>query len=250
MKSDFTALAARVTVLENGGSGGSTGSIGGNPRAPSGGVSTAGSVDGSTVQNSNRVPVNKRQTLCIGGYQYTEGLEIAEDMQAVLRDSHITGWKKVYPVGSYADRVKIEFDTSQKMWDCLVAMKGKKVSSTLAHPNRAPDPRHADRRQLWHTIDKYPEELTCQSRATHAKDIVKKAIQAEYPNSSDQELTMMIDASKDMGSVILLRRYLPPEVQPRNPLKLLMRNFPFYNLKIVPEGEQWLTANGIQLDLS
>eukprot|EP00959_Pyramimonas_sp_CCMP1952_P407440 8539060-Pyramimonas_sp.AAC.2 len=171
-------------------------------------------------------------------------------MKTVLRDAHILGWKKIFPVGSYADRIKIEFETSQKMWDCLVAMKGKKFSSSLAHPARAPDPRHAGRRQLWHTIDKYPEELTCQNRAMHAKDILKTAIATKYPVLNESDLNLMIDASKDMGSVILLRRMLPPEVQPRNPLKILMRNFPSYNLKVVPEGQQWLTANGIQIDLA
>eukprot|EP00959_Pyramimonas_sp_CCMP1952_P115144 2407110-Pyramimonas_sp.AAC.1 len=117
-------------------------------------------------------------------------------------------------------------------------MKGKKFASTFAHENRPRDARDPAKRQLWHTIDKYPEELTCQNRATHAKDLLKTAISKKWQILSEPELMQMIDASRDMGSAVLLRKFLPADVFPRNPLKIPMRNFPTYNLKVMPEAQE------------
>eukprot|EP00959_Pyramimonas_sp_CCMP1952_P339221 7104435-Pyramimonas_sp.AAC.1 len=109
-------------------------------------------------------------------------------------------------------------------------MKEDKFSSALAKTDRNPCPLRPGKRQLWHTIDKFPEELACQNRATHAKDLLRPIIQAKWPELPQDTINVAIDAAKDMGSVVLLRKYMPPDVMSRNALKVFMRNFPAYNL--------------------
>eukprot|EP00959_Pyramimonas_sp_CCMP1952_P268807 5620405-Pyramimonas_sp.AAC.1 len=120
----------------------------------------SGGTDASTIPPPNiRLPMGMRKTLCIGGWIYSEGAELASEMREVLRFAHIQGVAKVFPAGSYTDRVKVEFTNKDFMWKCLVAMKGKKFTSSLAERSREVDQVDGNKRKLWHSIDKYTDEI-------------------------------------------------------------------------------------------
>lgn len=136
---------------------GEAGSSGG-----SGGATSVGDADGlsslsTTSSIPKRIPVGKRTVVCVGGFRLCEGEEITALLET-LKTQH-AGITKVYAVGSYANRGKIVFDTSDHMWGFMTRMKGTKISSPLADPTCPKDPSKPGNHFLWHSIDKYPEEL-------------------------------------------------------------------------------------------
>ena len=103
---------------------------------------------------------------------------------------------------------------------------------------------------MWHGIDKYTEEIARFSRAAHGRDILRRAFEEKWPMEDKANLLLSLDAQKDMGAVVCLRKHLPNEVQPRMPIRLLMRSFPTYMLRVADGGQAWLNSMGIAVELT
>ena len=63
-------------------------------------------------------------------------------------------------------------------------------------------------------------------------------------------LTCSLDAQKDLGTVVCLRKYLPADAQPRGPIRLLTRAFPSYLLRVSEGAQAWLNSMGVQIELA
>lgn len=219
------ALEGRLNVLEQGRSGGGTGSAAGGD--PYGSVGSAAS--DVNIPPVFRLPVTKRKLICVGGFAYGEGAvlqaELSSTLEAVgfsVANGKIT---RVFAVGTYTERCKIEFPSSEHMWTFLKTMKGKKLPSEHAAADRFPHYTKAGSRNLWHSIDKYPEEIACAARCKHARKVIIAALKVYDPNLSDEDCEKAVDSTRDMGSVVLLRKYIE-KMGNQAPLRLYMRAFP------------------------
>lgn len=236
------SLEKRLSAVEEGRVGSTSASDG--QSTISGTFSTTSSTHTPTLK---RTPVAKRTVVCVGGFRLCEAEEITKYLEE-LKPIH-AGIEKVHAVGSYANRGKIIFDTSDHMWGFMTRMKGKKLSSELAAPDRPTDPETEDgsRRLLWHSIDKYPEELAMGNKCNHAKDLLAKAIEEKF-NITPQEAVNAIDAGKDGGSVVLLTKSLP-QVVSNIPIKLYIRTGQAHILSVARGAQAAINTIGLNFNL-
>ena len=118
------------------------------------------------------------------------------------------------------------------MWAFMVAMKGKKLSSSLGAADRPEDPEVPGSFLLWHSIDKYPEELAMGNKCGHAKTLLTKFIKDKYQIEDPD----VVDAGKDGGSVILLVKKIPA-LNSSIPIKLFQKGGPM-SVLVVSKGAQ------------
>ncbi len=185
-----------------------------------------------------KIPVGKRTTICVGGFQYSE----SDDIHNFLKELFATepGYKRAFAIGGYTTRGKVEFNTSDHMWAYLVKMKGKKISSSLAHPDRPRDPEDQLAGLLWHNVDKTNDELALGRKSNYAKSLLVTALQTVYDQLVPEVLDKAVDANKDAGSVVLLRRLLPG-VTPTTPIKIYTRK-PGDTIAAAAGAQEWLDS--------
>ncbi len=235
MKTEFDAMKKRLEVVESGDSkaaGGSDGST------------SAGRGSSTDFAPTKRPPIGQRNVVCVGGYRLCEGDEIITHLNT-LKDTY-SGIKKVISIGSYATRGKIIFVDSNHMWAFMVAMKGKKLSSPLADPERPQDPSISDNRLLWHSIDKFPEELAMGTKCNHAKFLLTTYLNTEFPDIAT--IQDSIDAGRDGGSVVLCAKEIPA-LQSTVPVKLYQRMGQAHVLSVSRGAQEKLASMNITFNL-
>jgi len=125
-----------------------------------------------------------------------------------LRCSQEPGFVKAFAVGSYASRGRVILKDSESMWAFMRKMKGLKLTSDLADPSREKD---ADGKgKLWHTIDKYPEEIELQQRTSMARKVLIQALLSSgLPQMDQATAEKCVDGRSDSGLVVLVARHFP-----------------------------------------
>ena len=106
------------------------------------------------------------------------------------------------------------------MWAFLVKHKGCKFAFSLADPLR---PRSAEDQSmglLWHNVDKYPDELALSRKANFAKNLLVESLKTIYVDIDATILEKCVDANKDPGSVVVIRKNLPG-VENKSPIQII-----------------------------
>jgi hypothetical protein len=231
LESNQSTLTRRLEVLETSG-------------IPSTRSSSSAGAAGST--HTTKIPIGKRTIICVGGFRYSESEEITTFLNNAFKDE--PGFKRSFSVGGYSTRGKVEFIDDKAMWAFLILMKGKKMSSLLAADDRPRDPNDASKGLLWHNVDKYPDELALSRKSLYAKSLLVDAFKAKFPDWDDVLLGKALDANRDAGSVVLVRRLLPSGALP-TPIKLY-RRIPGDTLGDEPGAQAYLDSIGVVFNLA
>lgn len=240
------AFEKRLANLEKGETTGSSGA----PHASSSGGG-AGS-DPGAANVPKREPIGKRRVVCVGGFRLCEGEEITAFLTP-LKETH-PGIEKVFGVGSYTNRGKIIFQTSNDMWSFMTSMKGKKLWSNLADPNSRLNKGHTDvpneagEYKLWHSIDKYADELSLSYKCSFARDLVIEFL-AKTLRKETTDLEKAVDAGKDGGTVVLVTKHIEG-FSSKVPVKLYSKSSSANELVVAKDAQEKIKALGLDFDLS
>ncbi|CAK0802862.1 unnamed protein product, partial [Prorocentrum cordatum] len=181
------------------------------------------------------IPMGRRKTICVGGFKYDASDKLVAQIKTELDRENIL-YERVVGTGSYGERVKVHFHSSDQMWVCLKKMKGRKFSGGSL--------RQAGRTALWHNIDKVGWEIGVSKQQVKAVAELKPVLAAIFPNSPQHNWDAAFDIKNDRGEAIFLPMSLPGNAHQGGPIKVYDCGRTTHKMKIPP------TANALLQDLS
>ena len=131
----------------------------------------------------------------------------------------------------------------------LKAMKGKKLSTTLADESRPSDADHPGQRFLWHGIDKHEWELKMAKRQQLARKIIIDHLKDQ--RQVEEGVATKSVETNDYGDVILLTKFTAAVgIGGGLPIKLLEADRTTHLLRLAPNATERMTGINLGLDLA
>ena len=170
---------------------------------------------------------------------YEEGKILSDWVEAEFKRRGMEGVEKVFPCGSFSDRVKILCRNSDSMWKFLVAMKGTKLTCE-AHAMKSDH-------KLWHGIDKYEFEIQLGYRQRAAAALLREKLIAK--GAEEEIAKMAVNDRNDDGSVIFVPKGTIPGAGHR-PCKIFEQDPITHHLRVCTNAQETLTGCGVDVDLN
>ena len=165
--------------------------------------------------NATFVPLNKRRTVFVGGFGKNA---LKAEVEAKLTEitAGVEGVSKIRVFGKLSESGKIDFVTSDDMWNFLKANKGIKFQF--------------DGKDLFHKIDQTKEEVDLAKRTSKAVTLLKRFL-TESMTKSEGEAKQLIQGDWDRGVVF----YKPAQADAR-PVRLYDRVLGTSKLRVAEEA--------------
>ena len=110
--------------------------------------------------------------MCVGGWKLEQADTLIAQLKTEQLAEHIAH-AKVVGTGSYCERLKIHFVSSDQMWVMLKAMKGLKFNGGQY--------RHPARTALWHSIDKTGWDIGVSKQQVESVRLLKERFATLFP---------------------------------------------------------------------